>query len=229
MSGRTNDSVGTPASPVSEAGPSESGGAVSSTPDGQYRKANRKGEFKLTKLNSDNYQLWAYGMEILLSAKRMWPLVVGTARMPEPSRPIDRIEWLADDAQAQIWIYANLENGQHNHIEGLATSHAMWEALRKVHVNQGKLNSLKRKFFSYKAGATESIDDVCSNLSWLRTTIKAIKATEAPTDLDIALVLMNSVDDEAYTLAKYRLEDMENLTLAHARTRLKLVEQRIKG
>lgn len=224
------DSAEGPASPALMTKGFGTDDAEASELDNQYVKANRKGEITLTKLNSNNYQSWADDMEILLSAKRMWTLVVGTEKMPGLLRPRDRMEWLADDAQAKAWIYVNVEDRQHNHIERLATSHAMWEALKKVHgeVGQWRLNFLKIRFFKYKAGATESIDDVCSNLSRLQMTIRNIKSTEAPTDLDVALVLINSVHDEAYTLAKYHLEAMDNLTLDHARKRLKLVEQKIK-
>ena len=44
----------------------------------------------------------------------------------------------------------------------------------------------------------------------------------------MALILINSVDNDAYTMARYHLEDMRELTLSHTKERLKLVEQRIK-
>ena len=207
-------------------------GAVRSPePDNQYNKAILKGEIKLTKLNAENFQSWSEGMQLLLAAKKLWRLVKGTEKKPDPiTRPNDHEAWVTDDDQAKAWIYVNLEDAQHNHIRGQATSHDMWEALRKVHgaLGQGRLNFLKRKFFNYKAGPSESIDDVSSELSRLQLIIRDIKDTEAPTDLDVALTLINSVDDEAYTLAKYHLEEMENLTLAHTKERLKSVEQRLK-
>ena len=52
--------------------------------------------------------------------------------------------------------------------------------------------------------------------------------TKASTDLDVALTLINSVNGDAYIMAKYHLEEMEKLTLAHTKERLKLVKQRIK-
>ena len=201
--------------------------------DNQYNKANRKGEIKLTKLNSDNYHSWADGMKILLNAQMMWSLVNGTTQMPSASRPRDQTEWMADDSQAKAWIYLNVEDNQHVHIRGMATANAMWEALKEVHgYGSGalRLNFLKNRFFRYKAtGPMESIDQTCSNLVGLQMAIKSIRETESPTDLDVALSLLNSVQGEAYNLAKYHLEDMENLTLAYALERLKLVEQKIKN
>ena len=209
---------------------SMTGAPVSSVASGdnQYIKANRKGEIKLTKLNSDNYEHWADGMKILFGAKMMWSLVNGIMKMPEAFRPRDQIEWLADDAQAKAWIYVNVEESQHIHIRGMATANAMWEALKKVHGGALGLNFLKKRFFKYKAGPIESIDQTCSNLVWLQMAIKNIKETESPTDLDLALSLLNSVEGEAYNMVKYHLEDMENLTLAYTKERLKLVEQKIK-
>lgn len=106
----------------------------------------------------------------------------------------------------------------------------MWEILRKVHeaLGQGRLNFLKRQFFNYRAGAAESIYDISSKLSRLQLIIRDIKESEAPTDLDAALTLINSVDNEAYTMAKYHLEEMQDSTLSHTKERLKLVEQKIK-
>lgn len=102
--------------------------------------------------------------------------------------------------------------------------------MKKVHeaLGQERLNFLKRRFFNYKAGPDESIDEIASNLSRLQMTIRDIKRTESPTDLDVALTLINAVERNAYTIAKYHLEKMKNLTLSHTKKRLKLVKQRIK-
>ena len=102
--------------------------------------------------------------------------------------------------------------------------------MKKVHetFDQGRLNFLKRRFFNYKAGANEIINEMASNLSRLQMTIRDIKGTETSTDLDVALTLINSVKGEAYIMVKYHLEEMENLILTHTKERLKLVKQRIK-
>lgn len=122
------DSAGGPASPENMVASGAPKG-----PDGQYTKAILKGEIKVTKLNSDNYQSWADGMELLLDAKMLWRLVNGTAPIPDPeTRPIDNSAWKFDDAQAKAWTYVNIEDPQHNHLKGQTTSHATWETLRKL-------------------------------------------------------------------------------------------------
>ena len=154
---------------------------VSSTEgdDNQYRKANRKNELKLIKLNSDNYQSWANGMKILLNVKNMWPLITSIVEMPPSSKSNDCSKWLADDVQTKIWIYTNLKNTQHNHIKKSFTANSMWIFLKKVHetFGQRRLNFFKRRFFSYQADSNEIIDEIVSNFSRLQMTIRDIKKT----------------------------------------------------
>lgn len=93
----------------------------------------------------------------------------------------------------------------------------MWESLRKMHdaFDQRRLNFLNRRFFNYKVSSTETIDEICSNLAGLQTIMQNIKKKEPPTDLNVALTLINAINDDAYTLAKYHFEEMNNLTLEH--------------
>ena len=107
----------------------------------------------------------------------------------------------------------------------------MWKTLKKIHdaFNQKKLNFLKKKFVNYKTEATKSIDDVCSNLFWLQMIIRDIKSNEISIDLNIALILINSVNNKTYIMIKYYLKNMKNLTLIYIKKRLKLIKQKIKN
>lgn len=83
----------------------------------------------------------------------------------------------------------------------------MWESLKKVHgaLGQGRLKFFqrrKRRFFNYQAGSDESIDNVSSNLTRWQMTIRDFKRSKVPTDLDVALTLINSIEEDAYNLAK---------------------------
>ena len=92
-----------------------------------------------------------------------------------------------------------------------------------------KFNFFKKKFFNYKTKTTKSIDDVCSNFFWLQIIIRNIKLNETSIDLNIALILINSIDNETYIMIKYHLKNMKNLTLIHIKKRLKLIKQKIKN
>ena len=88
-------------------------------------------------------------MQLLLDAKTLGPVVSGLETFPDRVfRSNDYKAWKFDDAQAKAWMYENLEDSQQNHLKGCENSHAMWEALRKVHdlFEQGKLIFLKRRF-----------------------------------------------------------------------------------
>ena len=95
--------------------------------------------------------------------------------------------------------------------------------------NQKKFNFFKKKFFNYKTKATKSIDNVYNNLFQLQIIIRDIKLNEISIDLNIALILINSIDNETYIMIKYYLKNMKNLTLIHIKKRLKLIKQKIKN
>ena len=95
--------------------------------------------------------------------------------------------------------------------------------------NQKKFNFFKKKFFNYKTKITKSIDDVYNNLFRLQMIIRDIKSNETSIDLNIAFILINSIDNETYIMIKYYLKNMKNLTLIHIKKRLKLIKQKIKN
>lgn len=146
------------------------------------------------------------------------------------ARPVDFSNWDLDNDQARAWIYINMEDVQHSHILEKTLAHEAWKTLRMFHgaIGQGRLNSLHQKFYRYKAGSTETVDDIASELTRLRAVIRDIKPEEAPTDLGIALSLLNAVEGEAYMLTRNLLENMDNLTLTLTKERLKTVEQKLR-
>ena len=95
--------------------------------------------------------------------------------------------------------------------------------------DQKKFNFFKKKFFNYKIETTKSTDDVCSNLSRLQMIIRDIVSTKTSTNLNIAFILINLIDNETYIMIKYHLKIMKNLTLIHIKKRLKLIKQKIKN
>ena len=93
--------------------------------------------------------------------------------------------------------------------------------------SQGRMMMLKRKFKTYKAKTGETIDEITSELSRIRFLTRKIRPTEAPSDFDLAMCLMNAVDNEQYEFVKLHLEEDNNLTLKYTKQRLKTVEQKI--
>ena len=199
--------------------------------DNTYLKGLLKGDIKVTKLNRDNYQSWARNMRISLDAKLLWDLVKGT--IPEPDvriRPNDHRAWWIDNNHAKMWINNNLEEDQQTHCsEEERYAHNIWMTLYKVHGvdSQGRMMMLKRKFYTYKARTDETIDEIASELTRIRLLIRNIRSSEAPSDFDVAMCLMNAVDHEQYEFVKLHLEEDNNLTLEYAKQRLRTVEQKL--
>ena len=98
-----------------------------------------------------------------------------------------------------------------------------------MHLIKKKFNFFKKKFFNYKTETTKWINDVCSILFWLQMIIRDIRSNETLIDLNIAFILINSIDNETYIIIKYHLKNMKNLTLIHIKKRLKLIKQKIKN
>ena len=200
-------------------------------PDNSYEKAVRKGEIKVKKVNADNYIDWADSMQLWLDAKELWRLIDGSEPMPDRnSRPKDYKEWCLDDKQARMWIHANCEDPQHPHTKKCTTAKAAWEALQQVHgkFTQGRLVHLMTRFFTYKAGASESIEEIKMELCKIQDMIINVRPEETPSDLMTAWALMRAIDNEAYDLAKFHLEEMKDLSLAYTVERLKAVEMKLK-
>lgn len=96
-------------------------------------------------------------------------------------------------------------------------------------LDQRRLNFLKRKFFNLKTITGQSINDIFSELTRLQTIIRNIKTSETSTNLNVILIFINSVDDEAYELMKFHLNDMKDFILIHTKERLKSIKQQIKN
>lgn len=95
----------------SAAGASKSGTAATSSPDGQYLKAVRKGHIKEEpRLAPSKYLSRVEDMQWVLEVRRLWAHV--GARLPKPdktTRPNNHEEWSFDDANTEMWIRANLD------------------------------------------------------------------------------------------------------------------------
>ncbi len=77
--------------------------------DGQYIKTILKDEIKVTKLNLDNYQSWADGIELLIDAKMLWLVVNSTKPLPNlNTKLIDHKAQKFDDVETNAWIYLNM-------------------------------------------------------------------------------------------------------------------------
>lgn len=59
--------------------------------------------------------------------------------------------------------------------------------------------------------------------------ISNVKVTEVPTEFDIALALMNTIDNAAHDLVKYDQEEMKELTFSYTVEWMKAAEMKPEG
>ena len=81
------------------------------------------------------------------------------------------------------------------------------------------------RFNSYNAKVEQTIDDIASNLRGLAAVIGNIRSYLRPKDMNLALMLMNSIDAPQYTMPNIFLEVKENLSFAMVIEKFKEVEQ----
>ena len=69
-----------------------------------------------------------------------------------------------------------------------------------------------RRFHTYEAKPEEGANETVAELEDMRDIIANINPEVRPTDIMMALVLMDSVDHERYDAVKVQLNDLEDLT-----------------
>lgn len=198
-------------------------------PDGSYQRVSRKSYVTSTKLNTYNYWSWIKTAQLQLKTMNVWAIVVGKEPQPDKlTRPRDWAAWAAHDTQGQLWIRDNVEEDQSHYLCDAASAKDMWDLLEQGQRGWAKMIYLKRRLINYKAKPTSSVEQIAAELIELQRSITDIKASESPSDLDLALRLMDSVQGTEYAVAKFLLEETQDLTFKDVRRRLGNVDLRIR-
>ena len=85
-------------------------------------------EYKIEKLNSDNYQIMKYKLELLLVSEDLWEVV--TEERPTITLETD---WKKKDAKARARIGLLVENDQLIDVRSADTAQKAWETLKEYH------------------------------------------------------------------------------------------------
>ena len=203
-------------------------GKASSTLDGGYKRgAGVKGEVKLPKLTSDNYRLWSHLLKVHLIAKDLWKVVSGATLIPPESMPLDRDSWIFDDATAITILMGAMDERQQKHVQLQRSAKDVWDTAAEIHGrdSRARLVPMLRRFHTYKAKPEEGVDETVAELEDMRDIIANINPEVRPTDIMMALVLMDSVDHERYNAVKVQLNDLEDLTFRKVVEKYKEIEQ----
>ena len=101
---------------------------------------------------------------------------------------------------------------------------------KKVHGFHAKerIDFLLKRFYNYRPGPNDAVDNIAAALESLRLEIADIKAEYAPPGPVMAITLMSAIEDPAYETTKHLLEREPELTLEAAKEALKSMEEHLK-
>lgn len=139
------------------------------------------------KLNDQNYDVWKFKMEMLLTDKDLWDAV--TTDRPNVEGQT-RKSWDKMDRSARAKIVLCVEDNQLIHIKHETTAKGMWEVLQKVHERK-HLNTklfLQRKLFNMKYDESMNMAQYIHNIMEIVDQLRGIGKT-VPDDDVIALLL----------------------------------------
>ena len=153
-------------------------------------------------------------LKVHLIAQGLWKVVSGEILEPPGSMPLDRDSWIFDDATAITILMGAMDERQQKHVQLRQSAKGVWDAQKEIHGKDSRtrLVPMLRRFHTYKAKEEEGVDETAAELEDMRDIIAKINPEVKPSDIMMALVLMDSVDHERYNAVKLQLNDLENLT-----------------
>ena len=174
-------------------------------------------ELKLSvaKLNNDNYQLWKFKVELLLSRDDLWEVTT-------TERPQDNIQdWDKKNRQAHATISLLVEDDQLIHIRNEDTAKGMWDVLKRLHERSSLNNKLfmLRKLYKMRLGREQDMQEHINAMLEVIAQLRSIG--EKITDSHIAAMVLCSLPD-TYTALINALETRPetDVTVAFVKTRL---------
>lgn len=83
--------------------------------------------FAIQKLNSDNYSVWSYKLELLMIKEKVWDVIQNAK--PDPVT----LAWLQKDNEARATIGLLVEDNLLEHIRNVKSTRDAWESLKGYH------------------------------------------------------------------------------------------------
>lgn len=122
-------------------------------------------KFAFARLNNQNWQIWKFRMEMLLTREELW-YVVGDAR---PAVVTD--QWTKDDRKARATIGLCIDDNQFALVKEANSAKAFWDQLRGYHEKNtvtSRVSMLKRLC------SLNLAEEVILRVIWLCLTICSI-------------------------------------------------------
>ena len=198
--------------------------------DGRITSGAGVRDVKVPKLTEENYRTWSKIMKNNLIGKKLWSIVIGRIVCPDETRPSDLEAWEFNNATAMTYIMTAVDDRQLQHIIRLDTANDQWETLNRIHRDIGliRLIPLSRRLCGYKAGPSDSVEQIASELRTIAAVMAEIRPGEEPSEFLLARILMDSIDGTPYAMARALLEDKGEITMTMVIEKYKEVESRNK-
>ncbi|CAL1681018.1 unnamed protein product [Lasius platythorax] len=133
----------------------------------------------VTRLDSQNYQLWKFQMNALLIANSVFDIVTGAKPMPgnEAANAAARKKWLKENAKAMLLISTSIEDSQLESLLTCATAKAMWDTLSNIHEQKTETNKLilTQKFHEYRMSSSDSVVQHVAKVRNLASALKDVR------------------------------------------------------
>ena len=176
----------------------------------------------IDKFNGDNFGLWKFKMEMILSEKDLWEIVEGTEK-PPPSDAEDKLKKAYERRAKKAFsmIACNLVDRQLAHVRSCKGAAEAWRVLCNIHETKSLSNMLfiRRKFFTCKM---QESDDMLDHINKVKGLADQLACLEVPvTDGDIVMTLLESLPPSyEYLITALETRDMKELDMDFITARL---------
>lgn len=117
----------------------------------------------ITKLNNNNYFVWKFKMQMILTKEKVWKTINSTP----PTASLELTTWNTADETAKALIALSVEDNQLSLIMEKATAKLMWDALKDFHEKSTIVNkiTLMRNMFDTKMSDSISMEEHIKTMS----------------------------------------------------------------
>ena len=185
--------------------------------------------FRIQKLNSDNYAEWKFDMEMLLMAKDVWDIVSGVETLDDDASNDVKAKFKKRDNFARSVICLSVSSSNKIYVRNAKTSKETWDALAN-HFEEKTVSRkvmLRRKLYSMRMEGKSAAD----HINTLRTVNDNLQSLgDALLEKDLVMILLSSLPEEYNNLIT-TLETLkdEQLTWEYVRDRVLAEFERRKG
>src|ERR1700737_2951057 len=152
------------------------------------------GHITLDKFGGDNFNLYKFKLEMVMSTKDLWEIVEGT-ELPPPSTASDEVKKAYERRckKAFAIIATSLVDKELAHIKGCKGPAEAWRTLCNIHETKSLSNILfiRRKFFTIKMNES---DDIPTHINKVKSLADQLTCLEVPMkDEDVVMTLLDSL------------------------------------